>query len=131
MGKCSRQVNWSFWQSALTSITCAISLKYLPDEIIYDPEIWLDPLEKGTLYHTIFERFYKAISQKNEKPNRERHNELILKIAESTINEFKEKIPPPNEIVFDIEKREIVESCLIFIAERKKTPAVECRLNLS
>jgi hypothetical protein len=32
------------------------------------------------------------------------------------INEFKEKIPPPNEIVFDIEKREIVESCLIFLA---------------
>jgi len=87
-----------------------------PDEIIYDPEIWLDPLEKGTLYHTIFERFYKAISQKNEKPARERHNELILKIAESVINEFKEKIPPPNEIVFDIEKREIVESCLIFLA---------------
>ncbi|HAA25568.1 MAG TPA: PD-(D/E)XK nuclease family protein [Ruminiclostridium sp.] len=87
-----------------------------PDELIYDPETWLNPLEKGTLYHAVFERFYKAISEIKEKPNREKHNELIIRIAESAIDEFKTKIPPPNEIVFDIEKREIIESCLIFLA---------------
>jgi len=87
-----------------------------PDELVYDPETWLNPLDKGTLYHAVFERFYKALSEMKEKPSRERHNSLILKIAESAINEFKTKIPPPNEIVFDIEKREIIESCLIFLA---------------
>jgi len=87
-----------------------------PDELVYDPETWLEPLEKGTLYHTVFERFYKVLSEMKEKPSRERHNELILRIAETAINEFKTKIPPPNEIVFDIEKREIIESYLIFLA---------------
>jgi len=87
-----------------------------PDELVYDPETWLNPLEKGTLYHAVFERFYKALTEMKEKPSRERHNGLIVKIAESVIDEFKAKIPPPNEIVFDIEKREIIESCLIFLA---------------
>ncbi|HEY8499493.1 MAG TPA: PD-(D/E)XK nuclease family protein, partial [Clostridia bacterium] len=95
-----------------------------PDELVYDPETWLDPLEKGTLYHTVFERFYKTISEKKEKPSREKHSELILSIAESTINECKTRIPPPNEIVFDIEKREIIESCLIFLAGEEENAGI-------
>lgn len=87
-----------------------------PDELVYDPEIWLDSLQKGSLYHTIFERFYKAISERKEKPNREKHSALIIDIAQKAINELKAQIPPPNEIVFDNEKREILESCLIFLA---------------
>lgn len=88
----------------------------LPDELVYDPETWLDPFQKGSLYHTIFERFYKTISEKDEKPSREKHSPVILEIAGAAIQEIKNQIPPPNEIVFEIEKREILESCLIFLA---------------
>lgn len=88
----------------------------LPDELVYEPDIWLDPFQKGSLYHTVFELFYKAITERKEKPDREKHSTVILEIAESVIREYKKQIPPPNGIVFDIEKREILESCLIFLA---------------
>lgn len=87
-----------------------------PDEVVYDPETWLDPLQKGSLYHAVFERFYKIISEKKEKPSKEAYSAVILEIAELVIQEYKKQIPPPNGIVFDIEKREILESCLIFLA---------------
>lgn len=92
----------------------------LPDELVYDPETWLDPLQKGLLYHVIFERFYKIVTSRNEKPGREAHLDLILEIAESAIQEFRDMIPPPSEIVFDVEKREILESCKIFLAEEEE-----------
>ncbi|NLX77909.1 MAG: PD-(D/E)XK nuclease family protein [Clostridiaceae bacterium] len=88
----------------------------LPDELVYDPGTWLDPLQKGSLYHAVFELFYKTITEKQEKPSREGHSAVILQIAEDVIREYKKQVPPPNEIVFDIERREILESCLIFLA---------------
>lgn len=89
-----------------------------PEDILYDPELWLDPLTKGTLYHSIFEQFYKAI--KGEKPDRTKHRELILKIAQELIQKVKEEIPPPSDVVFDMERREILESCLIFLASEEE-----------
>lgn len=91
-----------------------------PEEPVYDPEKWLDPLQKGLLYHAVFERFYKTLAEKNEKPSKEAHCSLILKIAETVIDEFRRQIPPPNDVVFDIEKRDILESCLIFLASEEE-----------
>lgn len=125
IGKLGIEINGEVFSASKLELLARCSYRYYlryvlnvspPDELVYDPETWLNPLDKGTLYHAVFERFYKALSETKEKPNRERHNGLILKIAESAINEFKTEIPPPNEIVFDIEKREIIESCLIFLA---------------
>ncbi len=91
-----------------------------PRDIVYDPEAWLDPLTKGTLYHSIFEKFYRTITEKGEKPNRDGHRELILKIARDLIEQLREEIPPPGEIVFDMEKREILESCVIFLTAEEE-----------
>lgn len=91
-----------------------------PDEITYDPEIWLDPLQKGTLYHSIFEKFYKTISERKEKPNKDKHSSLIVEIAKSEINEFKKQIPPPDEVVFDVEVKDILESCIVFLTSEEE-----------
>lgn len=91
-----------------------------PRDIVYDPEAWLDPLTKGTLYHSIFEKFYRTITEKGEKPSRDRHSELILNIAQDFIEQLREEIPPPGEIVFDMEKREILESCVIFLTAEEE-----------
>ena len=91
-----------------------------PDETIYDPDVWLDPLQRGTLYHTIFEKFYKVITERKENPNRESHASLILEIARAEIDEYKKQIPPPNEMVFDVEVGDILESCIVFLTSEEE-----------
>ncbi len=96
-------------------------LKYVlhikpPEDVQYDPLIWLDPLSKGTLYHSIFEEFYKKLDPLTEKPNVEQHWQLLEQIALETISKWKDEIPPPNEVVFDYECRDILESCRVFLS---------------
>lgn len=94
-----------------------------PEEIVYDPGMWLDPMTRGILLHRIFELFYREIRKRGEKPELARHEGLIYQIAHAQLEKTKEEIPPPSDVVYDYEYREIMESCRIFLAREES----ECR----
>jgi ATP-dependent helicase/DNAse subunit B len=98
----------------------AYFLKYVlkvesPEEIEYTPGQWLNPAQRGTLLHSVYERFYRKLKKRAERPEQAIHEELLYQIAEECIREHKEEIPPPSELVFESERDEILASCKVFL----------------
>ena len=97
-----------------------------PEELEYDPSQWLNPLQRGTLLHEIFQSFMEKLREKGEKTDPVKHLSLIQKIADRCIQNMREEIPPPSEGIFNHEKREILESLQVFLAaEHSRTYPVE------
>ena len=95
-----------------------------PKEMAYDPFTWLDPLERGLLLHKIFERFYRILlSSSNGRkvaPSYSQHWNLLKETAEESLAERRRYLAPPGELVYEAEKKEILESCQIFLKEEEE-----------
>jgi len=87
-----------------------------PDELSYDPNCWLNPLERGSLLHEVFCRFMQRIIAKNESPSLLVHRSMLMEMADELIVEYKKRIPVPNDFVFQREVRDIHRSCEVFLA---------------
>ena len=86
-----------------------------PEDLAYDPGAWLDPAARGTLLHTVFEVFYRQVAAGGEKPSYRKHRELLLKLAGELIAKEREACPPPHQVVYQQEREEMLESCLVFL----------------
>ncbi|MFJ5762681.1 PD-(D/E)XK nuclease family protein [Neobacillus sp. NPDC093182] len=89
------------------------------EEVSYDANKWLDPAARGSLLHSIFETFYKEITQQNVKPTYAIHYEKITAIAVNLIEKEKELLPPPNDRVYQREMNDILACCDIFLKEEE------------
>jgi ATP-dependent helicase/nuclease subunit B len=96
---------------------------YPPDEVLFDPGRWLDPLDRGSLLHRVYCNFMRKVAAKGEKVSFTRHRPLIMKIAGELIAEYREIIPPPSDIVFNREARDIFLSCEVFLAAEEARPS--------
>lgn len=91
-------------------------LKIKPlEDITFDPSHWLDAKTKGDLYHTIYENFYRNLLEKGESPEVAKHENYLYEIADELIAQKKSMIPPPSELVFESERRSVLESCRVFL----------------
>ena len=93
---------------------------YKPEEVEFDPSVWLDPLRRGSLIHEIFCVFLAELKKRGEKVAAKKHLSLIQKIAEETIFRYKEEIPPPSEGVYAKEKAEVMQALGVFLAAEEK-----------
>ncbi|MEW5953386.1 MAG: PD-(D/E)XK nuclease family protein [Bacillota bacterium] len=89
---------------------------YPPDEVAYDPGQWLGQLERGALLHELFYGFMKKLTERDEKPGVAAHRSMIMKMAEELIGDYKKRIPPPSDVVYNHEAREIYRCCEVFLA---------------
>ena len=95
-------------------------LKVRPvEDVSYDANKWLNAATRGSLLHSIFESFYKIITEDSTKPSYEKHLGLIVEIAQKFIDEQKEVLPPPNERVYQRERNDILDCCDIFLKEEE------------
>ncbi|MDX9799503.1 MAG: PD-(D/E)XK nuclease family protein, partial [Bacteroidales bacterium] len=90
-----------------------------PKEMAYDPAIWLNPMERGLLLHEIYEKFYQALLNnlrgRKIKPSYSQHWSILEEVTEESLSEKKRHLAPPSELVYEAEKREILESNQIFL----------------
>jgi ATP-dependent helicase/DNAse subunit B len=86
-----------------------------PEDIEYDPTVWLDSAERGSLLHSIYEEFMRGVATRGEKVQAERHRPFLMEIGEKLVQEKKMEIPPPSDQVFEGERLEIVASLDIFL----------------
>ena len=90
-----------------------------PKEMLYDPATWLDPMERGLLLHEIYERFYQTLlgdsTRKKIEPSYSKHWPLLKKIIEESLSEKRRFLAPPGELVYESEKKGILESCQVFL----------------
>lgn len=89
------------------------------EEVSYDANKWLDPATRGSLLHSIFETFYKEVTQQKVKPTYAIHSDKIMEIAVILIEKEKEVLPPPNERVYQREMNDILACCDIFLKEEE------------
>lgn len=91
-----------------------------PEEIQYVPGMWLDPAVRGILLHRVYEDFYREMVKRGETPSFRQHQQLLVDMVERLIEEQKSQLPPPNEVVLDYERREIMESSHIFLKSEEE-----------
>ncbi len=97
-----------------------------PDELEYDPSRWLDPLQRGTLLHEIFQIFLQRMRERGEAIHQDRHGILIRSIADDRIQQTRREVPPPSEGIFQRERNELLESLRVFLAtEAQRSTLVE------
>jgi hypothetical protein len=80
-----------------------------PDDVEYDPEVWLDPLDKGILLHAVFERFVREYRDRQDEVAGDAAAGRLEAITHEEIERWKADVPPPGEAVFQAEVREILE----------------------
>ncbi|SDW06241.1 ATP-dependent helicase/DNAse subunit B [Marinococcus luteus] len=76
----------------------------------FDPSVWLDEAERGTLLHELYETFVNKSFKKQSNLSWEEFSQL----AEERVEEWKIENPPPSEHVFERTKQTILRACYIF-----------------
>ncbi len=104
----------------LAACPYAFFLRYLlgvepPEEIEFDPAVWLDARNRGSLLHKVFCDFMSAAAGRREKISYSGHHAEIVALAEGTIEEYRRKVPPPSERVFEYERDRILADLDIFL----------------
>ncbi|MCL5123306.1 MAG: PD-(D/E)XK nuclease family protein [Deltaproteobacteria bacterium] len=94
-----------------------------PEEYKVDPSVWLDPLQKGTLLHSVFREFMATLKKDNLLPDVDRHSKLMSDILDRQIKIYRDTIPPPSEELFNATVREFRRTTLIFLQEE----ALSCK----
>jgi ATP-dependent helicase/nuclease subunit B len=98
----------------------AYFLKYVlrlkpPEEVAYDPGQWLEPMERGLLLHELYCNFMKVIAGKQQRVSVAVHKNMMYEMADELIQKYKIATPPPSEVVFNREARDIRDSCDVFL----------------
>jgi len=95
-----------------------------PEEMEYEPVQWMNPMERGLLLHQIYEDFYRRLIEKfgtvSVGPSFSRHWPMLKKIADERLEEKREFLASPGELIYQAERREILESCKIFLIGEEK-----------
>jgi ATP-dependent helicase/nuclease subunit B len=86
-----------------------------PEDVRADPTIWLTAMEKGTLLHEVFRRFYADPVGAVVRPQFGRDRARIDTIAREEIAKWRANIPPRSEAAFDALSEEVLDSCRIFL----------------
>ena len=100
-------------------------LKYVlkimpPPEMVEDPGVWLEPSEKGIIFHQIFEEFYQELKKASSTgtfipPSYENHWPTLEEITHSQLKQKRKRLAPPNNLVYQHESKEILDSCRFFL----------------
>ncbi len=91
-----------------------------PEELVLDPEVWLDPLTKGSLVHEVFERSLREVIERGDIPVFSRDWQRLLAILDECVQHYRRMIPPPGEAVFRREVAQLVRAARIFLLEEEK-----------
>jgi ATP-dependent helicase/nuclease subunit B len=91
-----------------------------PEEYMIDPNLWLDPAQKGSLLHGVFREFMESLRQDELMPDLSRDEERILAILNSYIEEYRSFYPQPSEYIFDLDCRELRQAARIFLREEEE-----------
>jgi PD-(D/E)XK nuclease superfamily len=72
----------------------------VPDDPEFDPDAWLDPMQRGSLLHEIFERFIQQHRGAQDSLLDDRVAEALMTIARDVIARWRDREPPPSTGVF-------------------------------
>jgi hypothetical protein len=95
-----------------------------PDEIVREPGVWLDALNRGSLLHEFYFRFLSQLKAVGERRDPVRHRKRAEQVLDAVIAEWKTDVPPPSELVFTSERKELFDSIDVFLDEERLVPGM-------
>ena len=81
-----------------------------------DPTRWLDPLAFGSLLHRLFRDFMETVKARGEKPDREKHAELMQTLLDAQVAEKEETDPVIHQAAFRADKKRLEQAAQVFLA---------------
>jgi hypothetical protein len=85
-----------------------------PDDPALDPDTWLDPLERGSLLHAVFEATLSAAREAGARAGDDRFAEIALDVLEREAERVERRLPPPGVVVRSREMADLKEDVLSF-----------------
>jgi RecB family exonuclease len=90
-----------------------------------DPDVWLDPLTRGSLLHDLYARIMRELRHTKEKPDPGRHGPRLREMGEAALADHRRLVPPPSADVFDREKRLFLDDLDLFLRFESEEPGRE------
>jgi ATP-dependent helicase/nuclease subunit B len=79
--------------------------------------VWLDPRDEGSLLHEVFHAFCDGLVRRGERPDLERDTPILEALAAERIAAWRDRVPPPSEIVFESQRESMLAACRIFLRD--------------
>ncbi len=103
--------------------TCALRYFYRyvlgirpPDIAQFDPEVWLDPRNRGSLLHDVYERTLRQARTRGIEVISSEFEKLAFDILQQACLEWRGLVPPPSDTVFQREQAELRADVAAFTA---------------
>jgi RecB family exonuclease len=80
-----------------------------------NPDVWLDPMTRGSILHDLYATIMREIRDRSETPDPARHGARLRALGEQALAEHRALVPPPSDGVFDREARELQTDLVLFL----------------
>jgi ATP-dependent helicase/nuclease subunit B len=88
---------------------------YSTEDAEPDPDVWIDPMTRGSILHELYATIMREIRDKKETPDPGRHGARLRELGEQALAAHRALVPPPSEGVFEREAREIQNDLVLFL----------------
>lgn len=85
------------------------------DDAEPDPDVWLDPMTRGSILHDLYATIMREIRDRGETPDPARHGPRLHELGEQALAAQRALVPPPSDGVFEREARELQSDLALFL----------------
>jgi RecB family exonuclease len=85
------------------------------DEAEPNPDVWLDPMTRGSILHDLYAAIMREIRDRKEVPDPARHGERLRDLGAQALADHRALVPPPSDAVFEREARELQRDLTLFL----------------
>jgi ATP-dependent helicase/nuclease subunit B len=85
------------------------------DDAEPNPDVWLDPLTRGSLMHALYATIMREIRDRQETPDPARHGARLRELGLEALARHRALVPPPSEGVYEREERELLNDLALFL----------------
>ncbi|MGH7570339.1 MAG: PD-(D/E)XK nuclease family protein [Gemmatimonadota bacterium] len=86
-----------------------------PDDPELDPGVWLEPRERGTLLHAVYEESLRRARAQGVGLDPSVFEGLAMAVLEEEITRFRGRVPIPSQEVFEREAKALAEDMRVFV----------------
>ncbi|HKY59819.1 MAG TPA: PD-(D/E)XK nuclease family protein, partial [Gemmatimonadota bacterium] len=86
-----------------------------PEDPKLDPGAWLEPRERGTLLHAVYEESLRRARERRVALDGPAFGELALAVLQEEISRFRGRVPIPSHEVFEREARALADDLKVFV----------------